>query len=206
MCSPLAGRCCFRRDKVILRFEPFRPPSGNCHSTHWILALSYSSLRCAHRQKINVSNQWAVPGTCGKPGKLGTSRDFLLSVTFRASGVVHRSRSETCKARLTPVVCPLNNTAENALLGPGPRWPGLLFFSRVMAITLRITPILAAVAITVGPSLDALLPTTIIAAITASGSAQMRNFVSLVTSACGPHGFNSTSEGCACSLRGVENV
>jgi hypothetical protein len=41
--SPLAGRCCFRRDKVILRFEPVRPPSGNCHSTHRILAFSYSS-------------------------------------------------------------------------------------------------------------------------------------------------------------------
>jgi hypothetical protein len=68
-------------------------------------------------------------------------------------GVVHRSRSETRRARLTPVVCPLNNTAESALLGPGPRRPGLLFFSRVMAMTARLTPILAAVAITIGPSL-----------------------------------------------------
>jgi hypothetical protein len=65
-------------------------------------------------------------------------------------GVVHRSRSETRRARLTPVVCPRNNTAESALLGPGPRRPGLLFFSRVMAMTVRLTPILAAVAITIG--------------------------------------------------------
>jgi hypothetical protein len=68
--------------------------------------------------------------------------------------VVHRSRSETCRARvrhggrLSP-----NSTAEtDVLIGPGRRWPGLLFFGSVMAMTARVIPILA-VAIMIGSSL-----------------------------------------------------
>jgi hypothetical protein len=87
-------------------------------------------------------------GACGKLGKLGTSQDFLLSVTFRASGG-GASLKPAGRASHTPVVCPLNNTA-----GKGGNWPrpGLLFFGRVMAMTVRIIPILV-VAIMIGPSL-----------------------------------------------------
>src|SRR5262249_26304499 len=103
--------------------------------------------------KIQCHHSHGVPlGTCGKLGQLGTSQDFLVSVTFRASGGVAsfaflQSASHTRSLSAS--------TAENALLGPGRRWPGFLFFlffPGLWQMTARIISTLA-VAITIGPSL-----------------------------------------------------
>jgi len=90
-------------------------------------------------------------GPCGKFGKLGTSYRFWFSATFWASGgsalfVFPQSASHT------PVVCPLTNTAEDALLGPGGGRRGFFSSAGLWQKTVRIIPILAVV-IAIGPSL-----------------------------------------------------
>jgi hypothetical protein len=83
-------------------------------------------------------------GACGKFGKLGTSYRFWFSATFWASGgsalfVFPQSASHT------PVVCPLTNTAEDALLGPGGGRRGFFSSAGLWQMTVRIIPILAVV-------------------------------------------------------------
>ena len=77
-------------------------------------------------------------------------RIFCLPSHSGHRAVVHRSRS-SARLTLRPFV-PKSTAETGVLIGPGRRWPGLPFFGRVMAMTVRIIPILA-VAITIGPSL-----------------------------------------------------
>jgi hypothetical protein len=65
--------------------------------------------RCAHHQKINVSNRGPFPPelvlSTARAGPVEDSELRRISCFPSHSGhraVVHRSRSETCRARLTP--------------------------------------------------------------------------------------------------------
>src|SRR5437588_1919040 len=77
-------------------------------------------------------------------------RIFCLPSHSGHRAVVHRSRS-SARLTLRPFV-PKSTAETGVLIGPGRRWPGLPFFGRVMAMTVRIIPILA-VAIMIGSSL-----------------------------------------------------
>jgi hypothetical protein len=102
--------------------------------------------RCAHHQKINLSNHSTVPSEpVENSGKLGTSQDFRLSVTFWASGL----RSCSCRARLTRG----RQHGRKRSTGPRPK-DGRGFFpsAGLWQMTVRIISI-PAVAIAIGPSL-----------------------------------------------------
>ena len=102
--------------------------------------------RCAHHQKINLSNHSTVPSEpVENSGKLRTSQDFRLSVTFWASGL----RSCSCRARLTRG----RQHGRKRSTGPRPKG-GRGFFpsAGLWQMTVRIISI-PAVAIAIGPSL-----------------------------------------------------
>jgi hypothetical protein len=101
-------------------------------------------------------------------GKLGTSQDFLLCVTFLASGSGASLGSETCRARLTPrPFVPKQDGRNRRATWPRPKVAGASFLQDSkretglpigtkdlsgLAMTVRIIPMLA-VAIMIGPSL-----------------------------------------------------
>jgi len=102
--------------------------------------------RCAHHQKINLSNHSTVPSEpVENSGKLRTSQDFRLSVTFWASGL----RSCSCRALLTRG----RPHGRKRSTGPRPKG-GRGFFpsAGLWQMTVRIISI-PAVAIAIGPSL-----------------------------------------------------
>jgi hypothetical protein len=92
----------------------------------------------------------------GNLWKTRTTRNFAGSPAFcHIPGIGRCCIVRVLKpcASETTVVRPQSNTTETgALTGPGRKWPGLLFFRTVMAVTVRIICILA-VAIAIGPSL-----------------------------------------------------
>ncbi len=66
--------------------------------------------------------------SCGKLGKLGTSQDFLLCVTFWASGGGASFGSETCRARLTPrPFVPKQHGRKRRATWPRPKVAGASF-------------------------------------------------------------------------------
>ena len=102
--------------------------------------------RCAHHQKINLSNHSTVPSEpVENSGKLRTSQDFRLSVTFWASGL----RSCSCRARLTRG---RPHDRKRSLLARPKGGRGFFPSAGLWQMTVRIISI-PAVAIAIGPSL-----------------------------------------------------
>jgi hypothetical protein len=85
-----------------------------------------------HMARTTKKSMTVIAGrSSGNLWKTRKTRNIAgFPVSRHILGIGWWSRSETCRARLTPVVCPLNNTAEGRATWPRPKVAGASFLQQ----------------------------------------------------------------------------